>query len=346
MKIIYIKIIYILLIFLYPSISLSSSFSKEFLDEQTKSIVKIQIKNRTNKVLTSENGLIINENGYIITNCSVIKKWYEKVENILEVELNDKTQLHIEDIVSKRCENNLAIIKVKERDLISLKVVNDPKVKKGDIVLLLEPYNLSFSEAKIENINNKKYFLKHSSNNSGLKPVFNKKGEVIATIIISKQKSYTNRIALSLENIIDTIRKKEKTYQAKKLIEPKSNNSLLKTNYIKPNIYSPEITLAIESYKTGDYEHAIKNLLKTIQSRPSPDIYLKVGSMYLLKNETTKALEAYQKAVELAPKKPEAHFNLGIAYYLNNNKREAFKEYKILSELNKELAEQLKELIE
>lgn len=346
MKIIYIKIIFILLIFLYPSTSLSYLFSKELLDEQTKSIVKIQIKNRDNKVLTSETGLIINENGYILTSCGVIKKWYEKVENMLEVESNDKTQLHIEDIISKRCENNLIIIKVKEKGLKSLKLATKQDLKKGDTVLLLDPYKLLFNENKIQKIHNKKIFLQYNLKKSGIIAVFNKNGEVVAIHTILKQKNNSTKIAFSLENIIETIRKKEKTIQVKKIIEFKTNNDPIKNYYKQPNFYSPEISLAIENYKIGNYEEAIRNLLKTLQTNPSPDIYLKIGSLYLLKNETTKAIESYQKGIELAPKKPEIHFNLGIAYYLNNNKKEAYREYKILSELNKELAEQLKELIE
>jgi tetratricopeptide (TPR) repeat protein len=336
-------------IILFLSIPVSSNPKEEFIKEQEKTIVTIRIKDKNNNIINSEKGLIISKNGYILTTCHMVKKWYEKVENIMEIEASDKSQLHIEDIISKKCEDNLIILKVKEEDLKSANIVNDIKEKRGDPVFLLDEEIPSIVKTKIKDVKNKKYYLKQTlkDNNQGINPLYNINGEVFAVLPITKQKNYQGNFAVSLENIINNINKKQNLYQAKKITGHKRSENPLKPSSTTSNVSIPDVKYDSEMYKIDNYEASIKKLQEIINSKlASSDIYLKLGSLYLLKGDTKKAIEAYQKAVEIEPKNPEAHFNLAVAYYICNYKKEAYKEYKILSELNKVLAENLIEIIE
>ena len=54
-----------------------------------------------------------------------------------------------------------------------------------------------------------------------------------------------------------------------------------------------------------------------------------------------KEIETYKQEVEKNPDDAEAHYNLGVAYVLSNDRNSALEQYKILKELDTELANEL-----
>jgi tetratricopeptide (TPR) repeat protein len=59
----------------------------------------------------------------------------------------------------------------------------------------------------------------------------------------------------------------------------------------------------------------------------------------------SKAIEAFKQAIRINPNDAEAHYGLGMTYYVANDISSALEEYKILKNLNPELADELFNLI-
>ncbi|MCV4684639.1 tetratricopeptide repeat protein, partial [Escherichia coli] len=76
----------------------------------------------------------------------------------------------------------------------------------------------------------------------------------------------------------------------------------------------------------------------------SDGFYL-LGNAYFANNQLEKALEAYRKCLELAPKFARAIYNSGVVYIRLKNKQSALAQYNALIPLDKELAEKLKAAI-
>ena len=56
-------------------------------------------------------------------------------------------------------------------------------------------------------------------------------------------------------------------------------------------------------------------------------------------------IESYKQAIRLDPDYADAHYNLGYAYILLNDKESALEQYKILKNLDSERANELFNLI-
>ncbi len=53
------------------------------------------------------------------------------------------------------------------------------------------------------------------------------------------------------------------------------------------------------------------------------------------------AIESYKQAIRIDPDYADAHSNLGLAYHYSNDRNSALEQYKILKELDTELANEL-----
>ena len=73
--------------------------------------------------------------------------------------------------------------------------------------------------------------------------------------------------------------------------------------------------------------------------------YFNLGITYWKLGKYQEAVGAFKHAIRIKPDFAWAHFNLGQAYLLSDNKDSALKEYKILKDLDKEKANELYNLI-
>ena len=73
--------------------------------------------------------------------------------------------------------------------------------------------------------------------------------------------------------------------------------------------------------------------------------YMGLGQVYAAQNRADDTVAAFKKAIELKPKFAEARFNLALVYHALGKKDEAREQYEALQNLNKELAQKLKDLI-
>jgi Flp pilus assembly protein TadD len=74
--------------------------------------------------------------------------------------------------------------------------------------------------------------------------------------------------------------------------------------------------------------------------------FVGLGIVYAGQNRVTDAIAALQKAIELKPKLAGARFNLGVIFLATGKKDQAVEQQLALRELDKDLAQKLKEMID
>ena len=94
---------------------------------------------------------------------------------------------------------------------------------------------------------------------------------------------------------------------------------------------------------TRNYDRAVKGLETFTKENPdySDGFYL-LGNAYFADGQREKAVEAYMKCLELAPRFVKARYNLGIIHVLGKNKAAALEQYNALLSLDPALAGKLK----
>jgi tetratricopeptide (TPR) repeat protein len=98
--------------------------------------------------------------------------------------------------------------------------------------------------------------------------------------------------------------------------------------------------------KPARYADAEQAYLRATKINPKEArAYMGLGQVYAAQNRAEDTVAAFKKAVELRPKFAEARFNLGLVYHALGKKDEALAQYEALKDLNKELADKLKEAI-
>ncbi len=90
-----------------------------------------------------------------------------------------------------------------------------------------------------------------------------------------------------------------------------------------------------KNYKENNYDAAIKNYQDALQLVPNDAVtLLKIGNIYKIKDENTKAINFYQKAIIVNPDYTDGWFNLGLAYANENNLIESQKSLEHVIELD------------
>lgn len=131
------------------------------------------------------------------------------------------------------------------------------------------------------------------------------------------------------------------------------SNSLKKDEVKKEIVYLPQkrdpsdlLKEALGFYKEGKYLDAIEIYERLSEQNPTSEIYNRLGVLYIITNNYSKAIDALEKARNIDPQDAETYFNLGLSYYLKGNKEfEVFEYYLILKRLNSEKAEELFEFV-
>lgn len=147
-----------------------------------------------------------------------------------------------------------------------------------------------------------------------------KKGDSIKRILIK------DTIVTEPSNIKDK-RKKETIYTSSK----RDSSDFLKE--------------ALRLYKEGKYLDAIELYKRLSRQNPNPEIYNRLGILYLLTENYSEAIDTLEKAINIDPQDSETYFNLGIAYFLKGDREGVFEYYLILNRINKEKAEELFEFV-
>lgn len=349
---------------------------------QKDAIVTISVTDKNGNMISSGSGFVIAQSGVIVTNCSIIAKWYQKLENMLSVRTEGGMNLTLDGLITSRCENNLALLKVKNSNLPVVKLAEDYRLRQGEQIFFTDTKSIpeaTVSRGVVKNLGGKKIFqvsLPVTPDRSGA-PLFNSQAEVAGVLVYIPSRKQAHNFAVTLTDIVKQL---DKYTRPKKLTESnareyraikreertdtageyflrgaeyeKSNmlkdaiQSYEQSLSLRPDFFDAYVSLGIAYFKLGKYADAVKAYKEALRIKPdSLSIYNKLGTAYITKGEYSSACSAFRKALEIDPKNTFAHFNLGIAYYLAGNKSEAYKEYVILKDLDKKYADRLSDLI-
>ncbi|MEW6584289.1 MAG: tetratricopeptide repeat protein [Nitrospirota bacterium] len=322
-----------------------SAREPEWVSEQKKAIVTISIEDREKRQVASARGFVVDRKGIMATDCSIIRKWFEKVEYRIVVMAEGGGNLPFDDLVSKRCENNLALFRVKAQDLAAIQVSGDNILEKGAPVFLFPETGMEPpSEILIKDaIARGKVYRLSWPISPGLSgsPLFNAKGEVVGAAVLLSGKGKTSSAAVSLSPVLRQldIRPEPAKSVIIKSVAPKEAEK-------KISDAESYVELALAHYKEGRYTDAIAAYGKALKIKPEASIYKKLGSIYLIRGEYGKACDTFKNATGLSQDDASAHFNLGLACFLSGDKKMALEEYEILRKIDAERARSLRELME
>ena len=115
---------------------------------------------------------------------------------------------------------------------------------------------------------------------------------------------------------------------------------------IKPDDADTHYDLGFAYAQRGRYTEAIEAFKQTIRIKPDyAKAHYNLGLAYRKLGRYTEAIEANKQAIRIKPDYAIAHSNLGEAYFELGDKDSALAEYKILKDLDKDLANKLFNLI-
>jgi type IV pilus biogenesis/stability protein PilW len=107
-----------------------------------------------------------------------------------------------------------------------------------------------------------------------------------------------------------------------------------RANDLEHNILT-YFNLGVDLYRQREVAKAIQAYQKVIELDPTyVEAYNNLGIIYQDIGDFDKALEAYQKAIEVNPKYEKAYNNLGILYFLNNRYEESAEAFQKALEIN------------
>ena len=96
----------------------------------------------------------------------------------------------------------------------------------------------------------------------------------------------------------------------------------------------------------GNLDKAVEEYQKALQLNPNyTQVYTNLGAVYLEKQDYDRAIQQFNKVIELNYWDRKAHYNLGLAYLYKGDKKRAQEEAKFLQSLRSELGDALERKI-
>jgi Tfp pilus assembly protein PilF len=105
--------------------------------------------------------------------------------------------------------------------------------------------------------------------------------------------------------------------------------------------YYYAVALTKDAQSTESSALVESSLLTAVKLDPGcGDAYLQLGILYAGRNDSAKAIAAYQKAIETTPSLAEAHFRLAAVYRLTGDAAKAHHEIELYDQISKQKTEQ------
>lgn len=116
---------------------------------------------------------------------------------------------------------------------------------------------------------------------------------------------------------------------------------------LKPEDALTYVMLGITYKKLGRYQEALETLKQAVRLKPDLAMaHFELAGAYGLLRRTSEEVEACKEAIRLKPDYAQAHFLLGVIYLADfRNRGAALEQYRILKDLDRELAEKLFKVI-
>jgi hypothetical protein len=299
----------------------------DVVSEQKKAAVNVYVNDKNGEHIAAGSGFIIDQNGVVVTNCQVIVKWFEKVQNGLIAVMEDGVNLPIEDLIYSKCENNLALFKVKGKGLPTVKLATDYKPSRGEGIFVIRgPSELEtrISEGVVKSILEKDRLIQISvpvtPEMSG-SPLLNSKGEAIGAVTFLPQKSENLNFAVPLKNVTKQLIKYRKL--AKINVPPPVPPPSQKPSAVSITRAKKEVAKKPDGARTyflqgcsyqelNMYKEAIKSYRQAINIKPDfVEVYINLGIAYYKLGRYSDSIDAYKEAIKLKPNSASLYSKLG-----------------------------------
>ncbi len=308
--------------------------------EKKNAVVTIHIDDKNGRHIASGGGFIVDQNGVIVTNCNVIVKWFEEVGNTLSVKIEGDVHFPIEDLISSKCVDNLALLKIEAKGLPAVKLSAYYKPRKGESIFVVGSQSgpeTIISKGYIRDVREKGRLIQISipvKPESSGSPVFNIKGEAVSALTFLPKKGKDLNFAVPLKGIakqLDRYKKHEK--QSTKTDTPSplptpSTKPVAESNSVNSNAKkeTPKNTDSANAYflrgctydELNMYNDAIKAYQQSLRIKPDfADAYVNLGVTYYKLGKYADAINAYKKAIQIKPDSPSLYNKLGATYIIN-----------------------------
>ncbi len=126
----------------------------------------------------------------------------------------------------------------------------------------------------------------------------------------------------------------------------KAIEACLEAIRLKPDYAEAYFNLGVVYGDQGRYLEEVEAYKEAIRIESDyAEAHCNLGLAYFNLHRHQEAIISYKNAIRFRPDFAEAHHNLGVAFFTTGNKASALDEYKILKNLNKELANRLFDFI-
>lgn len=313
-------------------------------------------------------GIVINNEGYVVTNYHVCKD-----ANKFEINHYKKAYKDVQ-MIKQDPDKDIAVLKVSNFPFGSIKIGNSEELKPGQRVYAIgspEGYENSISEGIISGV-------RHDSNGNEViqmtapitegssgGAVVNTKGELVGMSMSGQHegsiyfavpvedilKLFDNKFTVNTDNFSNNETESVDYFNEGKDANEKQNyedavfyfSKFLESN---PNDNEAFYNRGYARLKLKAYKLAIGDFTKSIGSGSENfEVYFYRANAYYLLGDFENALEDYTNAINLSPTLPELYYNRGYTNYKLKNSSAAVKDWEKSILLKPEYKNELEELI-
>ena len=312
-------------IFIYLPIIYSQTLTAEQIYKKVSdAVVVIHAYDYNDELATQGSGVIINDEGYVVTNYHVLAG-NERIEV-----LHNKEILPFLDIIGIDVERDILIIKIENNKIPAMKIGDSKTLNIGEKVYAIGSpmgFENTISEGIISGLRNYDEFggnfiqitASISPGSSG-GAVVNDKGELIGISTLSVMEGQNLNFAIPIDDVLK--------------VEIRS--------YIKDDIYKDyELFFkGFDAFKKGYYQEAIEYYTLFIKKYPNPaNAYINRGVAKAKLGDYRGAIQDYNKSIEMEPYNADAYFNRGIVKFDLGDYREAIQDYNKAIEIEPDYAD-------
>jgi hypothetical protein len=285
-------------------------------------IVAVHVNDRYGNHIVSATGSIIDSRGIVATSCYVIPKWLEKVENTLVVEMESGALSPIENLISRNCGNNVALIQVKGNALPTVDLAPAGVPARGeDVAVVTMTPRPAVAEGRIRDVARNTGIIQTSVPVNPARdgsPVLNRRGEVIGVATFLPSKKQNLPAVIPAKNV------------AKEFSKYRSLIHELSLSNSPPGPAPP----APDGIRISGPEPAAFTKERREGRRDTAESAFLAGCSHDRAQQYREAIEAYTRAVSLKSDYGEAYANLGLSYFRVEKYAEAVEAYKQAIKIN------------
>lgn len=305
----------VLIILLLISSDVEASITDLF-PGQEKAIVSVHIMDKYGRDIAKGTGVMVDKDGIVVANCSMVSRWLEDVEYDLVIRTGKDDSFSLYRLIACNPRIDIAVFKVEAENFESARLPANREIAEY-IRRSINRYKKTIKELRYRDVEKKPM------------PIQEEEEKVTAVPPWSAEFLYLNGLAYArMEKYTEAIE------EYKKALE------------VRPDLADIYIDLGIAYYKLKRYRESIDAYKQALRFIPgSKTIYNRIGTIHLILGEYPEAYDAFKHALSIDDKDPTIYLNLAIVDILNGDRDAAWQRYVILKELDRRLADILSELL-